>query len=349
LNCVPIAAVAAGAAAALAFMTKANIGLAGGVALGLAILLAEKPIQGVVWYVVGGLMMLGVFIFTLSDPSRFVDEAFLTCAPSARLSNGVEMFKRTVDTPYLWILLTGWSVAILCFGKGIWQRRIPFALFTGLGIASIFAVWTGSLQPRGNTAPLGTVLTLGAATFLSTSTTPKWPSLSHRAFAVMWSVLVIIAGDVTWQLAVWTWRAPNRDNTYPMRTPAMAGWYASPEVGRGIDEVVSYLNISVSREEAVFVFPGSEVIYSLAGRSSYQPAPFIFHIGEFPAPGHYLEEFRGHFVTDPPQWIVLHYQTEITMADTGTSLRYSQLDGFVQDHYREEWKSGAYSILRVSS
>jgi hypothetical protein len=70
-------------------------------------------------------------------------------------------------------------------------------------------------------------------------------------------------------------------------------------------------------------------------------------MGEFPAPGRYAEEFRSHFVTNPPGWIVLHDQTEIKVAEPGTFLRYLQLDAFIQDRYQQEWRSGAYSILRL--
>src|SRR5581483_2066307 len=143
------------------------------------------------------------------------------------------------------------------------------------------------------------------------------------------------------------WHASNLANDHAFETPAFAGWRVNGAVGRGIDATVRYLGERVPPGDPVFVFPDATIVYALAGRESWRPAPFAFHIGNSPPEGRWKDEFLARFREAPPRWIVVHESREVAFADAKLALLWLGLGHLVATRYEPVWSEGDWSIGRL--
>lgn len=343
---------AMGALAGLAFLTKANVGAAGGLAFFLALLVSPWRRSAITGYVLGVVTSVTLVLATVA-PLDFVYQAFIAYRAHGRLTYTFRLWQVARETPYL--LLSGLAVALAGVGgREFVARHLPrLVLLGGLLFTSFFAAWTGSMEVPANITLAGVEVTY---LVLLARRLPAGPpgTTEHRlhrtavgGLLAMAVLLLVSAAEKTSARRVWAWKRSNLVHDYTLETAAMRGWRCNRVICEGIDRSVAWINTHVPPGESLFVFPDATVIYGLTGRPSYRKAPFIFHLGQGPAPGPLYEEFRAHFTSAPPEWILLHNQTEVVFYNTLHLLRWLDLDRFIEQRYRVVWHWSDFAMLRL--
>lgn len=340
-----------GALVGLAFLTKANVGAAGGGAFFLGLMVSPGRRSTLAGYVLGVMTSVALVLTTVS-PLDFVYQAFVAYRVYDRLTYTWRLWAVARETPYL--LLVGLTIALASVGgrEFVARHRSRFVLLGGLLVTSIFAAWTGSMQIPANITLVGVELTY---LVLLARRLPDGPpgTIEHRLYRTaaggllaLGVLLLVSAADKTAARRVWAWKRSNLVYDYALKTAAMRGWRCNRAICEGIDRAVDWINTHVPTGESLFVFPDATVIYGLTGRPSYPKAPIIFHLGQGPAPGPLYEEFRAHFTGSPPEWILLHNQTEVGFYNTLHLLRWLELDRFIERRYRVVWQWNDFAMLR---
>jgi hypothetical protein len=339
----------------LSFLTKTNIGLAGGVTFLIAFLTTTERFRSIVGYLVGILASLATVVLTLKSPLDYIYQAFFFFNLGSRFGDTFRFSLVLWYTPYPLLSGMGLGLAFLGGRKYLEKNVSRFVLFIGLVMTSIFSVWTGSMVLTANIPLLGIE---AVYLFLLAQQLPEGSSGSVRYFVRKATRYVLIGSALFWLLSAaektaareaWTWHPSTQANDYILQAEALRGWRCNRNIGEGVDKIVEYINSQVSEEESLFVFPDATILYGLTGRKSYKKAPFFFYLNQVPAPGPLYDEFRGHFLSLPPRWIVLHKQDDFDLLDTQKLLRWLQLDTFIATNYRVVWSWGDFTLLNLTT
>ena len=325
----------------LSFLTKSNIGLAGGVMFFVAFLVCGQSKDYLKGYAMGLATAIGALLYSLKAPSD-IQQAFFSYDLASRVTDFQKLLAVFYRLPYLEILGVG-IVFVVSGGKIYRQANRPCLVFLyGLLATSIFAAWTGSMVIAANTVFVGIEMTY---LYLLSKRLPtrfqKAAVFTVAGFAVIQLVLSYNKARLAW-----SWRDSNLQSDYSLRNQALSGWKCSADIGPGFDKAVAFIDANIPKGDQLFVFPDATVIYGLTGHESYRFAPFIFHLGLLPSPGKYYDKFQERFRSEPPKWIVLHDQTEIDFFDLGKLLHWLKLSEFLKANYGVVWTESKFSILR---
>ena len=336
----------------LSCLTKSNIGLMGGLAFLAFFAVQEQRRRLVPLYCSGGLACLALLIGSLASPSEFIFQTFFAYDYKTRLGNIGRLWLVLNFLPYLQFLVLLAIVSGLG-GKAFIQEKLGrIVLLAGLLLTSIFAAFSGSMLPYGNIPLLGIELTY---LFLLVRDLPNDPVSPVQQRIRRTSNLVLIVLTSYWLLYsfhaaseryTWTWRPSNSINDYALQVESFRGWRCNRQIGEGVDRAVAYINDNVPEEDSLFVFPDATIVYGLTGRESFRKAPFLFHLEHIPPVGNAYADFRNHFLTSPPRWILLHDQTEVYFFNTASLLQWLRLDQFIVENYEPVWEWGDFSLIR---
>jgi hypothetical protein len=343
-----------GILAALSFLTKSNVGLAGGLVLLSLVATQPRPVKQVAIYVAAGLLSLGVWMLILRSPGNFVDQAFFAYRAGERLLD-FQRFYNSIRTSFnVLILLMGWSIAILAGKNWMWANRSRLIFFSSLIFAGIFTNWTSSLP--GNLVWLSLQFLYLFALAVDLDLTRFGRNAAHFK-RVIWLILItawmgctIISVSRTHRLIAWSWNPAVEISDYEMQTASFKGWRCNAATGEGLDLAVEFIRTRIPPDESIMVFPDATVIYGLAGRESYRNVPFIFHTGHT-TNGRWRDECRQHFLAEPPKWFVMHERpSPVDAAVFGPSILESlDLKNFFDQNFREVWRHGEFRIYRLTS
>jgi hypothetical protein len=348
---------ACGVGSALAFLTKANVGVFAGVVSLAGLLICRYRRRALLGYALGGLATLGFIVFLLVDPGAWYFQNFVaykTGERFQRLDYLQLLFSRETHGRLGQLGLIAVGLTLVLGGLKALRHQMPYALlFFGVVLASILSAWTGSMIHTGNIPALGLEAALFATLVSLIPSESNWlPSwviklgkLGLIAGTAGW--LLTVAGNQVRNLDVWNWRASNAQNDYKIRTKAFRDWRCHSAYGRDLDEAVARIQANVPRDESLFIYPDMTVIYGLTGRPSFKGAPFIFHAGVSPPPGPIAEKFRDRFLADPPQWILLREPFEIPWALDRRGLEIIGISQFIESSYEEQWKFGYFMLLKL--
>lgn len=308
----------AGLLAGLGILTKTNVGLFGAAAL--LVVADTGRVRFIVGAAAGSIGMLAVQGL-LDD---FIYQTLIAYTDTRDRLTDLEKLRRAIlfnPSAYLFLIS-----AIFRF-----RRAAAFAL---TGFLSAF---TSSMNAPTNLIFLG-------ATFLYLFASVRHDRIFRGAALALWLTAFAHVAMFARFPSQWYWRDSNVDNSYAMKTPAMRGWRCGSERGPGFDWAVEKA-AGLPRHESLFVFPDATIIYGLAGRESYRPAPFIFHVRQMPAPGRLYDEFRHAFLDAPPDWILLHEENEVWKFDTRELLTWLRLREFIRNNYNVIDAHGTFQLL----
>jgi 4-amino-4-deoxy-L-arabinose transferase-like glycosyltransferase len=347
-----LAALACGCLVSLSFFTKSNVGSAGAGVFLVAFVIAScssrdwVPLTG---YLMGAAAATLAVLLTLESPESFYFQTFIAYDTGDRLRNWRGLIGHLITHQYIMPTLVAIALAGLAGRAFLWRNLLQFHFLAGFLAISLFTAWTGSML--NNSGLLGIVLLyLFVLVARFPGSDPGTPE--RRALLTLRGLNWVLAALLCFiwysqKGSAWHWRGSNMDTRYALTAPGFEGWNCSRGIGPGLDEAVTYIIEHVPREETLFVFPDATVAYGLTGRPSYRKAPFIFHVEVVPPPGKPYDEFREHFLREPPQWILLHYQDEVWFFQTSRLLNWLELDGFLQTHYQKLQQWGDFALFRL--
>ena len=162
-------------------------------------------------------------------------------------------------------------------------------------------------------------------------------------------LLIIYSLEVSLKLAVWNWKDSNLHSTYRMENEALKGWSCNREMRAPFDKALNFIRDFVPKQDSLFVFPDATLAYGLLDRLSYKFAPFIFHLGIHPSPGILYQRFIESFRANPPTWILLHHQKEVSFYDPDLLLKWLKLDSKLKNCYKSIWREDSFEILKMQS
>ena len=335
----------------LSFLTKANIGLVGGAVFFVYFLVQQRPARLITFYCAGGLVGLAGIIGLLESPSDFIFQNFLAFDWKTRLGYVDRFWFVLTYLPYTLFLATLSVMACLGGKAYIKQNLSQLVILAGLLVASIFAAFSGSRLPESSISLVGIQMTYLFILARNLPNAVEFPAevRIYKTFRVLLVVLALYWTFYSVKTAsgryTWRWKASNSVNDYVLQTEFLKGWRCNRQIGEGVDRAVEYINQNVPEQDSLFAFPDVNIVYGLTGRESFHKAPFIFTLGEIPPPGRLYAEFRKHFLDSPPQWILLHHQTEVDFYDTRRLLQWLRLDGFISRSYEGVWSWEDFVLL----
>ena len=351
----PRIAAACGILAGISFLTKANVGLAGGVMfMGMFLIDTRRWKLGAI-YVLCGLGMLALLALVIQKPADFIDQTLLAYAPGGRLKNFWKLGIAWELTPNATVVYCALVMAFLG-GREYFVKNLPrFVLLAGMTFTGLFMAWTSSMNVQVNIGWIGFQFLY---LFILARELPvkTFGDAGVRVTRLAMGVLILLAIfnlesgiQYTQTLMVWTWNPFVVRSDYEMQNENFRGWRCSREIGEGLDKTVAYVNANVPKNESLFVFPDATIIYGLTGRDSYRKTPFLFHANQFPT-GRWLDEFREHFIAEPPTWIVLHNLKQHPQPDitAGPILEWLKLTDVVANQYEVVWTYQDFSVLRMN-
>ena len=350
-----LAAFLCGLAAAFAFFTKANIGLACAALFGLVFLVSSSPAKALFTCAAGALVGSAAVLLTLSDPAALFYNNFLAYNTASRFTNFVFLWKILYRMPYVYLAAVLLIITFLG-GRGFLRaERHLFAVTAGLLFASFFTCFTGSMLMYANIPLVGLeilyLMVLCRRLAEQNTRTDRVRIIATvRVLFLCFSYISLFSYllRVGQYPETWMWRRSNMESNYEMQNGPFRGWRCSARIGPGVDQAVDFINRNVPREESLLIFPDCTVIYGLTGRESYRHSPFIFHLGGFPA-GKLYDEFRNHFLREPPRWILVDRQREVPWANVVRLMQWLQIEDFVRSNYEAVAHFGELSLLKAQN
>jgi len=350
----PWPAAAAGATAALAFLAKTNVGLAGGGMLLLALCVRAaltRRWRPVAWYALGGIAVSAALVLTLASPTEYLRQNFLDFGTSGRLSRFRRLGAVLTQLPYTWMALVG---AVLAWAGGPhWRRRsLPILLMVAVvWVTGVFSLWTGSSLVVGGGYLVGVLAVLLGRLVVDLPHADAGRPL-HRVPAMVWPVtagvlaLFILQWAAGRSLVGWNWRASNRLADYALRTPGFEGWRCFRPIGEGVDRAAEAIRALVPAGDTLLVFPDATVLYGMTGHDSYRGVPWAWDITGSPAPGSRLfERTVRRLQEDKPRWILVHLQKESSANATLPLLEALRLAPLIASEYRAVWSWGDFLLF----
>jgi len=342
-----------GALLAVSFMSKFNVGAAGGVAVLAVTLAARSGVRSravsVASYVVGGVVGVGLFLATLASPSDFYG-CVTSFSTSGRFSDTARLIETLLCLQTLLPLAAVLTFSLLAGTDAV--RRNPFDLVGAVALSGVTAIsaWTGSMAISAWILLAGPTLALCARMAYQFRASPEDASSLRvrRAMRIIAGALAGLLVGLAWnsRLIVWSWRPSNTQINYALTTPGFEGWACNAAVGVGVDRVVAKIKEVVPPEESLMVFPDAQVIYGMTDRVAPAGVPFIFHFGLVPPAGRFQQQFLSVLSDRPPNWVVLHDQQEIFTSRLEILLPWLGLEEFFKSQYETVWQAGDFSLLR---
>jgi hypothetical protein len=351
----PWSAAAAGATAALAFLAKTNVGLAGGGMLLLALVLRAALVRRwrpLAWYALSGLVVAAVLILTLASPTEYLRQNFIDFGTSGRLARFGRLGAVLTELPYTSIAL---ATATLAWAGGPhWSRRfLPTLLMAAVVfVTGVFSLWTGSSLVVGGGYLVGVMaLLLGRLAVELPRADPGRPI--HRVPARAWPVAagVVALLALHWAagraLVGWNWRPSNVLADYSLRTPGFEGWRCFQPTGEGVDRAAEAIQALVPAADTLLVIPDASVLYGMTGHDSYRGVPWAWDIFSSPARSSRLyERTVSRLHEDKPAWILIHYQNESVASATPALIAHLRLGPMIAAEYGPVWRWGDFVLLR---
>lgn len=348
-------AAAAGVAAALAFLAKANVGVAGFAMLVVA--QAMKHGWRRAWPgLAAGFAAVFLLVFGLRESfAEYFRQNFLAYPAADRILQVDRLRQSLLETPYLLLLAMTALVAAVGGMRFVRDARDELIVLAGMTLTSLFASYTGSMFPAANLSLLG----FESAYLWICARKARAGSEGGRARGTAAAEILVALAAVYWlyvaaaqtgRLATWQWRdrftATERNvSDYPLRAAGFEGWRCNGRIGRGVDETADYIRASIPRDETLLVLPDATILYGLTERESFRGAPFLFHRGQAPPPGIDMARFRAIFASRPPDWIVWHRQREIPWMDERL-LPWLGIDRELAENYEPTWAADNFVIFR---
>lgn len=342
--------VVAGLLLAGAFLSKANVGVAGGAMIGAMLLCL--PRRKIVWALgacfAGGVVGLGlIFLLTRSDPMLFLDQTLLAYNASGRMDR-MRFFTQVFRDPIIrYPLIFAAAAAIFAIVRGVPGRALAIVASFGLIFVQAFGILTGSMVIFANFMLVGVLA--ATATLLLAPRKPKrsWERAIPYAALLLAVVVTFFAYDR--RLSTWDWFPHNRRASYEIQAAPLRGWHTYPEVGVGLDAAVRYIDNHVPRNESLWVMPTATVIYGLTNRESLAGQSFIYDLGTFPPPGAALDATTQSFLAAPPDWILIHRMNFNTLAPSEELLDWMKIGEIVKRDYDSVWAEGGFEMLKRRS
>ncbi|HEU0105974.1 MAG TPA: hypothetical protein VFT38_07365, partial [Vicinamibacteria bacterium] len=351
-------AAVAGATAALAFLAKTNVGLAGGGMLLLALVLRAVLLRRwrpVAWYALSGLVVLAILILTLASPAEYLRQNFVDFGTSGRLARFGRMGAVLTELPYTSLAL---ATAVLAWAGGPrWSRRFLPTLLMAVVVfvTGVFSLWTGSSLVVGGGYLVGvSAILLGRVAVELPQADEgrpirRVPAAAWRVAAGLLAVLILYwaAGRA---LVGWNWRRSNVLADYALRTPGFEGWRCFRPTGEGVDRAAEAIRALVPAADTLLVIPDATVLYGMTGHDSYRGVPWAWDITSSPARGSRLyERTVNRLHQDKPAWILVHFQNDSVASATLALIAHLRLAPMIAAEYRPAWSWGDFVLLRRTS
>ena len=345
-----------GALTALSFLTKSNVGLAGGLLFFCLFLSGPRKCRSIIFYILGGMIAAGVVILPLNKPCNFIEQNFFAWGPTqfgirARLTNFVKLYDVWNSTPNATVLFVIIIVGALGGKKFIFMQRSRLSMLGGLVFAGMFTAWTTSYTPRANLTWNGLQF-VNLALLVHELPLEKFGLAQKRVKTVLSFLIAVItlinlrtAAQYTADLLVWTWNPWVQVSDYVIKTDTFRGWQCNRATGAGMDKTVEFARKNIPANQTLFVLPDVTMIYGLTGHDSYRKCPCFFCVNEI-LRGRWYDEFREHFLTEPPEWIVLHDAPRPSVLAARPVIEWLKLGDTLERKYSTVWHYGEFSILR---
>jgi hypothetical protein len=346
-------AASCGVLIAFSFLTKPNFGAAAAVCFGVLFLFLRSW-EELRAFVIGGVVGAGLTIVTLTEATQYVENSFVHYHATNRLvdlGRLKQVFIYNPSTALLFVSLILWVAGGKKFVKT--QKEI-IALFISLIFINVFSAWSGAMVIPSNICALGlavTFLCIAFSRFQKSTPNKRFVRVSYALCSLTLAAASFYSVIATDCLLSWTWRGHAARSSYEFKTPSMRGWKCDPTVCPGVDKVVAYLETNVPKTDTLFVFPDALIIYALSGHQSFLHAPIYwqrpYEGAEAPLEGPFYDNFRNSFLKQPPQWIVIHNQTEVPLFDTAATLDWLQLNGWIQSNSVKVWGESNFEIRKT--
>lgn len=338
--------VAAGALILLAFASKANVGGIGALLLGAGALVRAAAVgkRDRIPHLVttsalalGGFALAFLFVFEWkSDFALFFDQTVKSYGKS-RLTDFDRLASTFFASLHMRFLLWA-AIAMAVSSKAL--SRGALVLLMGLAGATIFTTWTGSLAREGNIPTLGIQLALVVFLLRELTTEVRLPKWKWRQWfptglaALLLGVALYDGIYNTAIIRIWAWQTTTPLATYSLTTPGFEGWKAYPPFGSTFDITVRNLKTRVPADESVAMIGDMAVAVPASGRTPYPGMPFMFHYGDFPRPGPYVDWVRFRWLADPPIWVLHHVNPALwDWVELGALKRYLGIAEYFDAHY----------------
>ncbi len=333
---------ACAAAAALAFMTKPNIGIPFGMLFLLSLALENNRKYSISGYVAGGLSVMLLCLPLIHDPERFLfhTTAYIS-TQQGRLSNLLHISR--------WFANGYWIFPAIVFPNISWKEprtRNPAILFAGAVVTAIFVFNTSSFTPLAHIPMMGVCAGLG---WLLLQKAGRDAPLRRKIVPVLMTAAILAqmgqSGFYACRIAAGHQHPnPLLNYDYEIQTEPLKGWHCIKIWGEPMDEIVRFVNTSVPKEDSLLIISPMQIVYALTRRQSYRNIPFQFVIPIAPAPGRQMEEVRKAILANPPRWLITH--RDRGPFPINSLLPYMGLQDFVLGNYDVVRTWGPYAILK---
>ncbi len=334
-----------GISAALAVMTKPNIGVAFGLVFAAVLILDVYREHSFKGFLGGGVLIALLCIPLEHDVGRFIFTV------TTYISTQKERLSSLLDFQVL--LANGYwlpaALALPCIDlkdRRIWSRA---ALLLGVTAATIFIYSTSSFRTAshiplvGMCTALSFLLLRDAQASKDGRETRREISAVLLAFSALFQIIQtsLYACDVAFQ------KNAHSVNSYILRSEPLTGWHTGVAMGGYLDAMADTIKSTVPKEDSFLVLSPIPILYSLTQRESYPNVPFQFVRDVDPAPGKQQAEVTEAILRNPPKWIITH--RDQGPFRTNILLPYLGLEDYVLENYAvvETW--GPYALFKRKS
>lgn len=336
---------------ALSFLTKANVGFFASVLIFCALLLTLDWKRKVLIFV-GLTPLFTILLLSFSSPLDFFEQSFVTSNVVSRLWNLDSLLLIIQMYPFVYFLPVVGITLVAHFAGRLDSNHSDKVFLIGIPLLGLLSKWTSSYS--GYYQHLcGFFLLYALFIFSGYKTQNLIAQKTIKGFLIVVMLLtglsyIKIAYKLNLFLSRYDWNEMNTDSTYKLTAKNFEGWHSGQSIGPDVDRVLSYMESNIPKEDSVFVFPDSTVIYGMSGHESYRYVPLNFYYKKSPAPGKQYDKFQSHFLSSPPKWIVLHDQwpSAIGKETVNDMLSWLNLSEFINRNYQEVQTFGKFEILK---
>jgi hypothetical protein len=302
-----------GVFAALAFLTKSNVGAVGVGIMGTTLFVMPNRWVRSLFFLLGFATAFGVVVLSLPSPWQYIEQNFIAYFPIHRLGDNLHRVANVAAENYHDIFLALAAVLGLISGRRwISENKYYLWLVLIVCVGSILTTITGSLLVAANIPAMGVQVFLLALLILrlpqesKLRTVRKWRRGFQVSAALVFLLVASSAVNRSVNLVAWSWNPLNEVTDFAFSIEGFQGWKGNSRYGKGVEDSVHFFRAHAKPGDSVLVMPDSQIIYGLAGVESFKGAPFIFGHAETVRQVAPIRRFQEIVLANPPVWVVLH-------------------------------------------
>jgi hypothetical protein len=333
-----------GVAGAACVLSKINIGAAGCAILAATLATQPRRVYSLAAFAAGAACGAALLLACLPDAGEYLTQLTRDYAPPSRLLFWPRLAETLTTTPFppmLALTAVFWWLRRPAEGAERRAHDGRAALAAGLLATSTASAYTSGMRLAANMPMLG----MQVALLLALARPIRKPALLNVAVVL----LIAVAGQRMRDHAVWAWNPASLETDHAFRSGPLAGWRCAKRIGEPLEEAVRFLIEHVPARDSLFVYPDCTIAYALAGRESYRGVPAYFYVSpaeSSPPRGRLLDATRARLASAPPDWILIHRQTEVELTRTETLLSFLGLDAILARDYALERSWPGFELYR---